>query len=175
MLTRLFEWWRRQRLIGLFGFLLPGIFLAGWHVAASVGQTPTTAATRTLHLTRTSTVTHQQVVTVRVRGHVISHHDSVLVVYVPRIIVRTPGGHHKVVPPHIVRVVRRPATPTSPPFALVAGVGPPPETVTVPVTVTVPETVTVPGPATTVTQVVTQTLPASTVTTTITIPIGGTE
>lgn len=172
MLTRALEWWRRQRLVGLFGFLLPGVFLAGWHIAASLGQTPETAATTTLH--RTATVTRQHVVTVRVRGHVVSHHDHVLVVYVPRIIVRTPSGTRKVVPPHIVRVVRRPATPTSPQTALVAGVGPPPETVTVPVTITVPETV--PGPTSTVTATTVQTVtqPASTVTVTITIPGGDT-
>jgi hypothetical protein len=175
VLTRFLEWYRRRRLVGL-AMLGPGIFLVGWHVAASVGQTPSTAQTRTRTLHRTSTIRQTRYVTVHVHGKVIRRYDHVLVVYVPRVVFHTHTTPRRriVVPAHVVRVVHRPATPTSPPFALVQGVSPPPITVTFPVTVTVPVTETGPGPTTTLTQLLTETQPASTVTSTITIPLGDT-
>jgi hypothetical protein len=149
---------------------------AGWQVATAIGEQPPTVADTQTRTVR-STVVHRQTrfVTVRVRGKVIGRHDHVLVVYVPQVVfhTRTPPRRRIVVPPHVVRVFRRPATPTSPPLALVQGVAP------VPVTVTVPVTVEVPGPTTTVTgPTTTVTLPQATTTvtvpTTITVPLGDT-
>jgi hypothetical protein len=138
----------------------------GWQVAVAIGEHPPTVAdtrTRTVH----ATVVHSQTrfVTVRVRGKVIRRYDHILVVQVPAVIfhTRTTPSRRIVVPAHVVRIFRRPSTPTSPVVSLVQGVGP------TAITVTVPVTVTVPGPATTVTgPTTTVTLPQAT--TTITVP-----
>lgn len=138
---------------------------AGVAAAQAIAESPPPAAiTQTKSITTFRTQT--QFVTVRVRGKVIRHHDHVLVVFVPRVVFHTHSAPRRriVVPAHIVRIVRRPATPTGPPVALVDGVAP------LPVTVTVPETVTVPGPVQTVvsTYVTTQVVPTTTTETSVT-------
>jgi hypothetical protein len=140
---------------------------AGWQVAAAIGENPPTVADTQTRTVR-STVVHPETrfVTVRVRGKVIRRVDHVLVVQVPRVVfhTRTRPSRRIVVPAHIVRIFRRPSTPTSPVVSLVQGVAP------LPVTITVPETITVPGPTETVvsTFVSTQLVPTTTTETSVT-------
>jgi hypothetical protein len=150
-----------RRVIGVL-LLAAGMSYVGWTAASAMPGTDTVDRTTTHLVVRHRT----RFVTVRVRGKVIRRVDHVLVVQVPRVVfhTRTKPRRRIVVPAHIVRIFRRPSTPTSPVVSLVQGVAPLPETVTV------PEMVTVPGPVQTVvsTFVTTQLVPTTTTETSVT-------
>jgi hypothetical protein len=173
--VRVARWYMRSRVAGVVLFAV-GTSLMGLGVAQAV-TTPVSAVetqtqTQTLHHTRVVTHTETRVVTVHVKGHVVSRHDHVLVVYVPRIVVKTPSGHHKTVPPHIVRI-REPEPPlfgVPATAAFVIGVAPPPVTVDVPVTMTETVPVDVAGPTVTSTSVSTEFVTLPQQTTTVTLP-----
>lgn len=163
---------RRRRVLGVILLVVgPGIMFAAGVTLAVAGIGPTTART-TITSHRTSTVTR----TVHVRGHVLSRQGRELVVYVPRVVVRT-RTRRIVVPAHVVRIRHTRPGSSAPTHALVTGVGPVPETVTVSVPVTVGgdgavEPVTVTLPAQTFTKTVTTTVPV-TITTTVSLPLDG--
>jgi hypothetical protein len=164
------RWYVHARGVGIVLFAA-GMTLMGLGAAQAVTTPITEVETQTLHNTRLVTHTHTHTVTVRVKGHVVSRHDHVLVVYVPRTSFRNHVTERRVfVPAHVVRI-REPSPPagwgvTS---ASVIGVRPPAEVVTVQVPVIIP------GPVTTVTTVETVTLPQQTTTvteqTTVTLPL----
>jgi hypothetical protein len=165
------NWWRRQHALGfviVMASLLLGGTQLGTHVG-SIGPAQTEAATTTLERT---TVKHRtKLVTVKVKGRVIRRVDHLLVVQVARQVfhTHTTPSRRIVVPRHVVRILRRPATASEPILSLVQGVAPAPVTVFVPTTVTVP--VDVPGPTVTQTDTVTQTVPSPPVTVTITVTV----
>lgn len=172
-------WVRRRRRVGLVLFAA-GQLLIGLTVAQAAVSTAASsqAVTRTHTLTNTTTrIIHRtKLVTVRVKGRVLRRHRHVLVVQVPRVVFVSHVTHKRVVvPPHVVRIFKRPATPTSPPIALVQGVAPPPVTILEPVTTEVTVEVPVPEPPVTVTdtqtvtQTQTETLPQETTTVYVTV------
>lgn len=160
--TRLFDWYLHSRLLGVVLFAA-GTGCMGVGVAQAVASPQheaVVATTHTLTDTTTRVVHHTRLVTVRVKGRVLRRHDHVLVVQVPRVVFVNHVTHKRVVvPPHVVRIFKRPATPTSPPVALVQGVAPPPVTLVEPVTTEVTVEVPVPLPPVTVTSVQTVTSP----------------
>lgn len=164
-LQRAFRWYVHCRIAGVVVFAAGASYL-GLGVAQAVAPAGTAKATITHTNHELRVVTHTRFVTLHVKGRVLRRYGRVVVVYVPRTIfhTHTTPSHRIVVPAHVVRIRRRPATPLFPTAmtSFVIGVAPPPVTIEVPVTVTI----TTPGPVTTeyVPTTITETLPAVTVT-----------
>lgn len=172
MLGAAYHWYLHRRVAGFILFAASMVWL-GHGLSDAVANLGTShggvAATRTFH--HSTTVTRTRFVTIHVRGKVLSRHDHILVVYVPRTVFRNHATNKRiVVPAHRVRIHE--PTPAFGETSAVVGISPLPVTVTVPVYVTVPgPTTTIQGPTTTVTlpqDTTTVTIP--TTTTTITLP-----